>query len=113
VKKEQTSFSDEEARQIIAVEPFSTIYAVIAVLGLRPGEVLGLRVSDVDFEKRIIRVRQSVDSATRKPQAVKSKASSADLPMPKELEARLRAHLSRPPASRSCFSITGTDGHCR
>ena len=97
VKKEQRSFSDEEARQIIteAVEPFSTIYAVIAVLGLRPGEVLGLRVCDVDFEKRIIRVRQSVDSATRKPQAVKSKASSADLPMPKELEARLRAHLSR------------------
>jgi len=70
VKKEQRSFSsDEEARQFIteAVEPFSTIYAVIAVLGLRPGEVLGLRVGDVDFEKRIMRVMQSVNSATRKP----------------------------------------------
>ena len=97
VKKEQRSFSDEEARRIIteAEEPFSTIYAVIAVLGLRPGEALGLRVSDIDFARRIIRVRQSVDSATRKVQAVKSRASSADLPMPTQLEARLRAHLSR------------------
>jgi len=49
----------------------------------------------VDFANHIIRVRQSVDAATRIPGAVKSKASSADLPMSKELEALLRAHLTR------------------
>jgi len=43
----------------------------------------------------VIRIRQSLDGATRIPGAVKSKASNADLPMSKELETRLRAHLLR------------------
>jgi integrase len=95
IKKEQRSFTDEEAGKIIAAapEPFSTILAVTAVLGLRIGEVLALRVSDLDFARKVICVRQSVDSATRLPQAVKSQASSADVPMPTQLETRLRAHL--------------------
>ena len=95
VRKEQRSFTDAEVGKILsaAPEPFATIFAVAAVLGLRIGEVLALRVSDVDSERRIIRVRQSVDAATRTVQAVKSSASSADVPMPSQLEKRLRKHL--------------------
>jgi integrase len=95
VRKEQRSFTDEEVGRILAAasEPFGTILAVTAILGLRIGEVLGLRVSDVDFVRKVIRVRQSVDAATREPQAVKSKTSSADVPMPSQLEARLCKHL--------------------
>jgi len=95
VKKEPRCFTDDEVRSIIAnaSEPLSTIVAVTSVLGLRIGETLALRRSDVDFAKRVIRIRQSVDAATRIPGAVKSKASSADLPMSRELETRLRAHL--------------------
>lgn len=96
VKKEPRCFTDDEVRRIItnASEPLSTIVAVTAVLGLRIGETLALRQSDVDFAKYVIRIRQSVDAATRMVGAVKSKASSADLPMSRELEMRLRAHLS-------------------
>jgi integrase len=67
VKKEQRCFTDEEVGKILAAapEPFGTILAVTAVLGLRIGEVLALRVSDIDFMRKIVRVRQSVDSATR------------------------------------------------
>jgi integrase len=95
VKKEQRSFTDAEVGRILsaAPEPFSTILAVTAVLGLRIGEVLALRVADVDLTRRVVRVRQSVDAATRTIQAVKSAASSADVPMPSHLEARLRKHL--------------------
>jgi integrase len=95
VRKEQRSFTDAEVGKILsaASEPFGTIFAVTAVLGLRIGEVLALRVSDVDLTRRIIRVRQSVDSATRTVQAVKSTASSADVPLPSQLEGRLRKHL--------------------
>ena len=95
VKKEQRCFTDEEVGKILAAapEPFGTILAVTAVLGLRIGEVLALRVSDVDFTRKIVRVRQSVDAATRNVQAVKSQASSADVPMPSQLEARLRSYL--------------------
>jgi integrase len=95
VKKEQRSFTDEEAGKILAAapEPFGTILALTSVLGLRIGEVLALRVSDIDFSRKIVRVRQSIDAATRTVQAVKSRASSADVPMPTQLEARLRKHL--------------------
>ncbi|HXX16578.1 MAG TPA: site-specific integrase, partial [Candidatus Eremiobacteraceae bacterium] len=95
VKKEPRCFTDDEVRKIItnAAEPLSTIVVVTAVLGLRIGETLALRKSDVDFAQHVIRVRQSVDAATRKVGAVKSKASSADLPMSKELEQKVHAHL--------------------
>jgi integrase len=97
VKVEPRSFTDDEVRRIIAnaSEPLSTIVAVTAVLGLRIGETLALRTYDVDFAKHVIRVRQSVDAATRMVCGVKSKASNADLPMSKELEMRLRTHLQR------------------
>lgn len=97
VRKEQRCFTDDEVRRIIASapEPLSTIVAVAAVLGLRIGETLALRVSDVDFTKHVIRIRQSVDAATRMVGSVKSPKSSADLPMPRELETRLRSHLLR------------------
>jgi len=68
VKKEQRCFTAEESGRIIsyAAEPFATIWAILAVLGVRISEVLALRVSDLDFERKLIRLRQSVDSATRK-----------------------------------------------
>ena len=97
VRDDARCFTDEEVRKIIvnASEPLATIVAITAVLGLRIGETLALRKSDVDFTKHVIRIRQSVDAATRKVGAVKSKASRADLPMPTELETRLRDHLRR------------------
>ena len=97
VRTEPRSFTDNEVRRIIAgaSEPLSTIVAVTAVLGLRIGETLALRTFDVDFAKHVIRVRQSVDAATRTVCGVKSKASSADLPMSTELEVRLQTHLRK------------------
>jgi integrase len=97
MKAEPRCFTDDEVRRIIvnASEPLSIIVTVTAVLGLRLGETLALRQSDVDFAKNVIRIRQSVDAATRTVGVVKSKVSSADLPMSRELEARLRAHLLR------------------
>jgi integrase len=91
VRKEPRCFTDDEVRRIVAnaLEPLGTIVAVTAVLGLRIGETLALRKSDVDFAKHVIRVRQSVDAATRSVGAVKSQASNADLPMSRELGARL------------------------
>jgi integrase len=97
IRKEQRSLTDEEMGRIIAAapEPFGTILAVTAVLGLRIGETLALRVGDIDFAKHVIHIRQSVDAATRIPQAVKSQASSADVPMPSQLAARLRALVEK------------------
>lgn len=62
---------------------------------------------DVDFTKHMIRIRQSVDAATRTLGGVKSKASSADLPMPKELEARLRAHIRKHDGKTELLFVNG------
>jgi len=64
------------------------------MLGLRISEGIALRVCDLDFERKIVRVRQSVDSATRSVKACKSAASRSDLPMPAQLEKRLRSYLA-------------------
>jgi integrase len=67
VKKEPRCFTDEEVGGIIAnaSEPVGTIVAATAVLGLRIGETLALRKSDLDFPRHVVRIRQSVDAATR------------------------------------------------
>lgn len=124
VKEDQRCFTDDEMCQIIsnAPEPLSTICAVTAVLGLRIGETLALRVSDIDFNRKIVRVRQSVDAATRDVQAVKSQASSADLPLPSQLDARLHTLLRKREGKGELlvvnkrgrpFSENKLLGHCR
>jgi integrase len=51
VKRKQRCFTDEEVGRIIAAasEPFSTILMVTAVLGLRIGEALALRIDQPEF----------------------------------------------------------------
>jgi hypothetical protein len=95
VLEEPRCFTDDEVRRIIAGarEPLSTIVAITAVLGLRIGETLALRVSDVDFAKHVIRIRQSVDAATRAGRAVPERLKSAAL-NPQVVEERMQR--SRP-----------------
>jgi len=95
VKKDPRSFIDEEMRRVIAAarEPYATIFSIAVTLGLRVGETLALRVGDIDFTKKIIRIRQSLDAVTRNIQAVKSDASSADVPMPPQLEKQIKEYL--------------------
>jgi integrase len=93
--REVRFFDAVQVGQIIAVskEPFSTMFAVLGMTGLRAGEMLGLKVSDLDFERQVIHVRRSIDSRTKKEQTPKSKGSASDVPMPRALEIRLRDFL--------------------
>src|SRR5215472_7948058 len=95
-KQEERFFTAEQAKQIIdaSEEPYSTLWTVFSLTGCRAGEVFALRRSDLDFEKRVIRIRRTLDAATRQMHAPKSKSSSADLPMPDVLERRLRTFLA-------------------
>ncbi len=95
-KTEERFFTAEQVKRIITAseEPYSTLWAVLALTGCRAGEILALRRSDLDFEKRLIRIRRTLDGATRLTHAPKSKSSSADLPMPEALEKRLKKFLA-------------------
>jgi integrase len=104
-------FTAEQARQIIEAseEPSATIFAVGAMTALRPGELLGLKIEDLDFERGVIFVRRSAWYS--KLQSPKNDGSIRALPMPKPLASRLKAYLQswRPnPAGLLFATANGT-----
>ncbi|MBZ5702597.1 MAG: site-specific integrase [Acidobacteriia bacterium] len=99
-------FTAEQARSILALasEPWHTIFALAAMTGLRPGEVLGLSIDDLDFEQRLIFVRRSAwYSHLISP---KNARSVATVPMPGPLAEVLTNYLAswRPNEKRLLFS---------
>jgi integrase len=99
-------FSADQARQIIeaAPEPFSTMFGVLAMTGIRAGELLGLQVDDLDFDRRLIFIRRSAWYG--RIQTLKSKASQGTLPMPQPLAAMLMSYLAtwKPNPGRLLFA---------
>lgn len=99
-------FTPEQARSILALasEPWRTIFALAAMTGLRPGEVLGLSIDDLDFEQGLVFVRRSAwYSHLISP---KSSRSVATVPMPRPLAEVLTNFLAswRPNEKRLLFS---------
>lgn len=74
-----------------ATDPWRTIFAVAAMTGMRPGEVLGLSVEDLDFDSKKIFIRRS--AWRRELLTPKTKSSLGQVPMPAALEVILRKFL--------------------
>lgn len=61
--KESKSLTVDEAKALLDTargDRLEALYTVMLQLGLRPGEVLGLRWQDVDFDNRTLSVRKAV-----------------------------------------------------
>ncbi len=86
-------FTAQQERKIIEAspEPWRTLFAVAAMTGLRPGEVLGLLWEDVDLEHGLIHVRRT--ACFGKLVTPKTKSSAATVPIPEPLHAILSAYL--------------------
>lgn len=100
-REEVQPWSPEEAGQFLGVSAEHRLYALFAVgvaLGLRRGELLGLRWSDVDLDERVVRVRQNVQ---RLPEVgmvygtPKTGKSRRTIPLPARSVKVLRAHRAR------------------
>ncbi|MBA2246828.1 MAG: site-specific integrase [Chloroflexia bacterium] len=90
----------EQARQLlfhVADDRFEALYALAAIYGLRRGECLGLRWSDIDHEAREIHIRQQVVVVNNAPLVtpVKTKKSSRNLPLLKDIDAALDRRRER------------------
>jgi len=70
-----------------------------AGLGLRLGELLALRVEDVDFLRRTVRIEHQVGQDTRELVPPKTPRSRRTVPLPKMAGDALAAHLVEFPAS--------------
>jgi len=73
---------------------FYPVYVLAATLGLRRGELLGLRWSDVDFTKNTLQVAQTVQRVSGELiiDETKTDASDAVVPLPKLTRAVLLEH---------------------
>ncbi len=93
---EPAYFTRAQALAIIGEgeQPYRTLFAVAWLTGLRAGELLALRVTDLDFQKRTIRVSRSADDATRIIHQTKTKRSTATLPIPSALDGLLQDYLA-------------------
>lgn len=114
IRKTPRFFTAQQATAIIgaAKNPWHTIFAVAALTGMRPNEVLGLAVSDLDFERRLIHIRQGAYYS--KLQTPKSRASIAAVPMPVVLEGTLREFLRtwKPNAANLLFATRNGTPFC-
>jgi integrase len=88
-------FTSAQTTAIIqaAPEPYKTMFAVASGTGVRAGELLALKVSDLDFDRKTVSISRSADDNTRLIRETKTKKSTAILPMPSALEAVLRHYL--------------------
>jgi len=82
---EAPHFTVEQVSAILdrAEEPWRTIFAVAAMTGLRPGEVLGLTVGDLDFAEKLVHINRS--AWFRELLTTKTKSSKKPVPMPEPL----------------------------
>lgn len=85
-RKEVQAWSADEARRFLYGAQWHPLYAaflLLLVYGLRRGEALGLRWSDVDFDNEMIRIRQQVQRVGRQLLIgpTKTQSSRRDLPM--------------------------------
>lgn len=101
-------FTDEEIKTILNNAPdyMFPLTATAFATGLREGELLALKLSDVDFEKEIIKVTKSLKTTYNcKPDGTrerviklgdtKTKSSIRDVPIPHKLIPVLKQHITQ------------------
>ena len=75
--------------EVIDTSADGLLLAILYYTGLRRGEALGLRWSDIDFSARTLRVERDIDYVTGKVGTVKTHTSVRTVPVPDELMALL------------------------
>lgn len=87
------------------------IACVIAVLtGMRQGEIMGLRWSDIDFNERIIYIRQTLTQAGEIKVGAKNNASIRNVHIPVKLIEELKLHYETIMKERQYYG-KNYDGH--
>lgn len=93
-----------------AVPPrWYALVTVAAGLGLRPSEMTGLKVGDIDFLRRVVRVQQQLQHG--KLVALKTASSYRTIPLPESVAFELAEHLSKYAVINEDDLVFTTDSH--
>ena len=92
VETEARFFTLDQVGKIIAVarEPYKTMFILLALTGIRAGEMLGLQWGDIDFTKGLLSIRRSAWYG--RVQTTKTRTSEAAIPLPAALAATLSTY---------------------
>jgi integrase len=98
-------FTPEECSLILGCAPRFDLLAVLAIavgMGLRQGEILGLRWQDIDLERRTLKVQRALQRVYGRSQLVDPKTSRSrrTLPMPSLVHSALLQQRSDQDAAR-------------
>jgi integrase len=98
-------FTPEECSLILGCAPRFGLLAVVAIavgMGLRQGEILGLRWQDIDLERRTLKVQRALQRVDGRNQLVDPKTSRSrrTLPMPSLVHSALLQRRSDQDAAR-------------
>jgi integrase len=94
---EMQTWDGDQARRFLAVahkSAYGPIWIAALATGMRRGELLGLRWRDVDFERGVLRVRQTIGVLHGAPDVKRPKTRSSirDIPVQVEVLEMLREH---------------------
>lgn len=94
---EAAYFKQADVRRIIATakEPYRTMFVLASQTGLRAGELLGLTVADIDFDRLLICPRKQADDRTRVLRELKTKRSRTPVPITQQTATILRDYLKQ------------------
>lgn len=105
---EVRSWSGEEALAFLRAATTDQLYpafVLLLVYGMRRGEVLGLRWTDIDLDAGVIRIRQQLQrvSGSLRTGPVKTRAGNRDLPIVALARAALVTRQQKQAADREAF----------
>lgn len=116
-RRDITPWSVAEAQRFLESTRRDRMYPAFLMLvlyGLRRGELLGLRWSDVDFDENVIHVRQQLQQLSNNVETgpIKTDAGIRDLPLIPAVRRALLQHeaLSAPTDDPECLVFLGTTG---
>jgi integrase len=107
--KETMVWTAEQAALFLLVNrnhPQYIAFLLFLTYGMRRGEVLGLRYSDIDFDNGLIHVRQQIDRINGKIMArdLKTANSHRSLPLIADIRTALLAHAKKNGIILPCFN---------
>jgi integrase len=111
-----TPLTVDEARKILDVAQshrLAALFRVALMMGLRQGEILGLRWSDIDFETRTLRVAQTLQRVDgllifKEPKTAKSRRT---LRIPQSVADALRVHRDQQSLERAACRAQWNDAN--
>jgi integrase len=106
--EEQRWFAPEETSRIVgaATGQFKVLFHLAASTGCRAGELFGLRVEDIDFERRVIKIVRSVWEGREVP--TKTRKGYREVFIDSETANVLREHLAGKTTGRVFETRNGT-----